>query len=138
VLTGRVAETGTSGAVSGLGMLAATGGALLVGLAAWAFGALERLTGSSTMPELGAWLVPAALVGGVGGSLIDSVLGATVQAIFRCPRCDKETERTLHSCGTPTVPLRGWRWLGNDGVNFLSSLGGALLALGVARGFGLV
>jgi len=139
VLTGKVVETGTSGAISPFGTFAAALGALVIGLSLWGFGAFERaLVGSGThlsMPGLGPWVVVAALVGGVGGSLLDSVLGATVQALFRCPRCDKETERTLHPCGTRTVPLRGWPWLGNDGVNFLSSLGGALIAVGIERAF---
>jgi len=28
--------------------------------------------------------------------------------------------------GTPNAPVRGWRWLGNDGVNLISSCAGAL------------
>jgi uncharacterized membrane protein len=53
------------------------------------------------------------------GSLFDSFLGATVQAIYFCPTCDKETERhPVHTCGTPTAMIRGWEWLNNDWVNF--------------------
>jgi uncharacterized protein (TIGR00297 family) len=68
---------------------------------------------------------------GLAGSSFDSLLGATVQAIYTCPACAKETERhPFHSCGTPTVPLRGWRWLDNDGVNFAASLVGAVVSVG--------
>jgi len=53
------------------------------------------------------------------GALFDSLLGATVQAIYYCPACQKETERNpVHSCGTETTQIRGWTWLGNDWVNF--------------------
>jgi uncharacterized membrane protein len=48
-----------------------------------------------------------------------------VQAIYYCATCDKETEKAFHGCGTPTLHRRGWRWLDNDMVNFLSSLVGA-------------
>jgi hypothetical protein len=39
------------------------------------------------------------------------------------------TNHVLH-CGSPSQPLRGWRWLDNDLVNFISSGAGALLAAG--------
>ena len=49
---------------------------------------------------------------------MDSLLGATVQVIYTCPACGKETERhPLHACGTQTVYKRGWRWMNNDAVN---------------------
>ena len=36
---------------------------------------------------------------GLLGALFDSLLGATVQAIYYCPACEKETERHLiHLC----------------------------------------
>jgi uncharacterized membrane protein len=69
---------------------------------------------------------------GLVGSLLDSILGATIQGIYRCPQCDKETERhPVHLCGSETTLIRGWRWLNNDLVNFIASVSGALTALGV-------
>jgi uncharacterized membrane protein len=60
--------------------------------------------------------------------LFDSLLGATVQAIYHCPHCDKETEKhPLHTCGTPTLQVRGWKWLNNDLVNVGCALVGALI-----------
>ena len=69
--------------------------------------------------------------GGLAGALVDSPLGASVQAIYYCPTCEKETEKRTHGCGTPTRQERGWRWLNNDMVNFFSSLIGALVAAGL-------
>jgi uncharacterized membrane protein len=72
------------------------------------------------------------IIGGLAGALFDSLLGATVQAIYHCPSCQKETERhPLHICGTVTVRVRGWRWLNNDWVNFACSLVGAAIAVGI-------
>jgi uncharacterized membrane protein len=66
----------------------------------------------------------------VAGALFDSLLGATVQAMFFCPTCGRETERhPRHSCGTATKHVRGWAWLDNDGVNFAASLAGAIVSL---------
>jgi uncharacterized protein (TIGR00297 family) len=115
----RVAP-GTSGGVTALGTLAALVGAALIGwLAAW------LLPGQPLIPVIGA-----ISLAGLAGAFVDSLLGATVQAIYYCPQCDKQTERhPLHNCGTPTELSRGWPWLNNDWVNFLSAAAGGLLAL---------
>lgn len=122
VTTGRVVRPGTSGGVTVLGMAATVAGALLIGLSA-------ALALAIVDDARAWWIVPAALVGGVAGSLADSLLGATAQVTRWCPRCESETERLLHRCGAPTTQLRGWRWLDNEGVNFVASLVGAGVAL---------
>lgn len=131
ITTWQIVEPGTSGGVSLTGLFAKTGGSLLIGLAALAFLALERLIVPAA-PSPAPALVLAALAGGLAGSYFDSLLGASIQAIYYCPACDKETERhPQHLCGAQTVYKRGWHWLNNDLVNFVSSLVGALAALGV-------
>jgi uncharacterized membrane protein len=78
----------------------------------------------------------AGTAGGLAGSLFDSLLGATVQAMYFCPACQKETERhPAHSCGARTERIRGWSWLGNDAVNFAATAFGALLAIGIGAFF---
>jgi len=113
-------EAGTSGGLSGLGTMATIGGAGTIGAAAWALQGMEA-----------GWLFAAIIcAAGTGGSLIDSLLGATVQAIYYCPTDEKETEQhPTHRCGTTTERIRGWSWLNNDLVNFICSASGALLAL---------
>jgi uncharacterized protein (TIGR00297 family) len=119
----RNVDPGTSGGVTAHGLAASAGGALTIGVTLLLAGAIER--GAWSL-----WLPAAALLGGVGGSLADSLLGATVQAIYRAPS-GGETERSVAIGGAPNRLLHGWRWMNNDLVNFVSSLVGGLIALGV-------
>ena len=127
--TGQRVPTGTSGGVTALGTLAASGGGLFIGLLALVLGQVEAIWGSGPSLKGGhLWLVPIGVLAGLAGSTFDSLLGATVQGIYYCPQCQKETEARIHRCGQPTRHLRGWRWLNNDVVNFASSIVGSLMA----------
>jgi uncharacterized protein (TIGR00297 family) len=113
-------EKGTSGGVSLVGTLASLAGSALIALLA----ALLFPLSSSVL------CFTAITLAGLAASLFDSLLGATVQAMYFCPKDQKETEKhPLHSCGTPTVRVRGWEWLTNDRVNVLCSMFGAGLIL---------
>ncbi len=117
ITTGRQVSAGSSGGISFLGSFVALIAAFGIGVLAWILSTTEIM------------FVPLIALAGLLGSFVDSVLGATIQAIYYCPKCKKETERhPLHYCGTPTTLYRGWHWLDNDWVNFLSSAFSALLA----------
>ncbi len=133
VTTGQVVPPGTSGGITRDGSLAALAGGLFIGLCAALFSAGERLaTGQPISIELLALLVLIGGLSGLGGAFFDSLLGATVQRIYYCDVCEKETEQVIHRCGSQSRPLRGWGWLDNDMINFISSVVGALLAAAFA------
>ena len=129
ITTGRPVPAGTSGGLSLIGTLASIGGGLMIGSLAAALAALGGAPALRLDPQ---WLPLIGAVGGLAGSLTDSLLGATVQRIYFCPRCHSETERAIHRCGTATQPLRGWPWMDNDAVNFLASAIGSLVAVWLA------
>ncbi|MDI7277084.1 MAG: DUF92 domain-containing protein [Anaerolineae bacterium] len=128
ITSGERVEPGASGAVSKLGLIASLAGAWLIGFLGLAFQVIDgRIDG---IPHTGrlVWLPLAAAVGGMVGSLVDSLLGATLQAIYYCPHCGKETEQPVHRCGRQPIYVRGLHWLDNDWVNLFSSVAGALVA----------
>lgn len=121
----REAPRGTSGAISAVGTLGSIAGSLLIALTA-AAGA--RLGGE--VPGISAWsLAGIVAVAGLAGSIVDSLFGATVQAVYRCPACDQTTEQRVHRCGTATVHARGLRWMDNDTVNLAAIAASASIGL---------
>ncbi|MBI5030769.1 MAG: DUF92 domain-containing protein [Chloroflexi bacterium] len=137
ITTGRRVPVGTSGGISRLGVLIAFCGALLIGLVAFIAEFSDTVFWHRVpfIPQ-SLWLIPIGAFAGLLGSLFDSFLGATVQGIYYCDFDHKETESKIHRCGHKTRLIRGWRWLDNDGVNFLSSFAGSLIALGIYLALG--
>jgi uncharacterized protein (TIGR00297 family) len=132
ITTGRRVEPGTSGGISLVGSLAALAGSAVIGGLAWCMAAVgggpSSVASGFSLPVLLPYLLVAAA--GVVGSLVDSLLGATLQAIYTCPVCRKETERhPTHTCGSPTTLKRGLAWLDNDMVNTACTASAALLVL---------
>ena len=126
LVTGHSLEPGESGGVTSLGTFAAFLASLFIAILAIFFwpAFLQKLTGAET------WVLLAGITAaGVFGGLVDSFLGATVQAIYYCPACAKETEKhPQHSCGRTTELVRGWKWFTNDVVNtFCAFMGGFVM-----------
>jgi uncharacterized protein (TIGR00297 family) len=132
ITTGQPVPVGTSGAVSVLGTAATVTGGLFIGLVIFLLHELDSLATGNRLRWIDLWMVAVGVVGGLAGSLFDSLLGATVQGIYYCDRCAKETEKTRHACGQVTRLVRGHRWLSNDMVNLLSSIVGGVVASAVA------
>jgi len=119
---------GTSGGVSPLGEVAIVGGGLLIGCVAWLLAITTNLVPSQGILSFGPNLLIVCMVSAFAGSTIDSVLGATVQSSYECRKCHKVTEHSTH-CEEPAGLLRGYRVIGNNWVNFISSLSGSVVGI---------
>jgi uncharacterized protein (TIGR00297 family) len=118
ITSGRRVPRGVSGAVTPLGTLASLAGALVIGAG---HAVLSRHPAAAL--RLG--------VAGLAGALADSVLGATLQAVYVCRSCGQRTEdrRHAHGSAAPALTLvRGVPLVTNDTVNLCASLVGALTA----------
>lgn len=125
VTTWQTARPGENGAVSALGLMAAATGALVIGSVALLGHFVEGFFGGEFTRSY-MWLPTVALIAGFLGSVVDSLLGATVQALYYCASDDAYTENPIHSCGRPALHTRGLMWIDNDAVNFVATVAGAI------------
>jgi len=116
ITTLRPVATGTSGAVTWVGLAGSICGACAVAVAGRLFG----------LPR---GIVPLVAAAGLTGALLDSLGGAILQGRFRCEPCEVDTERRVHRCGRQTVTVGGLTWLTNDGVNLLATTWGGGVVL---------
>ncbi|HTR81378.1 MAG TPA: DUF92 domain-containing protein [Bacteroidota bacterium] len=118
IITLKTVNAGTSGAVSLPGL---AGG--LLGAAVIALSGIYWLP-SASIPHT----LTVILFSGLIGSLIDSLLGATIQAQYTCEVCGKKTEKKIH-CAKPSALISGYLWITNDFVNWCCALSGCLCCL---------
>lgn len=128
IVNGKPVTAGTSGGITGLGLLASLLGGAFIGLV----GSIFNQFGESH--EVNSSIVILVLLGaiaGLGGSLIDSWLGATLQVMFHCEVCGKTIEKQDH-CNRKARQIRGLRGMSNDVVNAGSSFIGGVICLAIS------
>lgn len=117
ILSFKKVEAGTSGAISILGTCAAFLGSLLIAIVSINF-----------WDDVSLQVALLLALSGFLGNLVDTILGATIQASYSCQVCQLITEKIKH-CEQKTKLKRGLPFFNNDVVNFLSILIGSLLVL---------
>lgn len=111
-------EAGTSGAVTIWGTLAALTGAIFIGIVGGMLGTYDF------------WkVVGMVALAGVFGSLCDSFLGATVQALYWCDDHQTLTEKATCKDGSLAKLHKGIALFNNDVVNFSATVFGSMLGL---------
>lgn len=114
----KACEKGLSGGMSVIGTFAALIAAVVIPLIAMMFG--EVLITEALLICLIAFL----------GMIFDSFLGSLFQAKYVCPVCGRTVEKSIH-CEKPTTLCRGFRFVNNSTVNFISTVFSFVLAVAV-------
>lgn len=131
IVTWRRLEPGTSGGVSLAGTAAGAAGSLLI--AGWFALSVGLADAGTTVPAGTVGPAAALLVvwlAGFAGTTADSVLGATLQALYRDER-GAITERRHGDAGA-NERVRGIPLVTNDAVNAMSSIVAAAVAAALA------
>jgi uncharacterized protein (TIGR00297 family) len=123
ILSGKYLETGESGGVTVLGTIGAFFGSLTIA-------AVALMSCPHSSPAIiGKPEFILLLLSGLIASFSDSVLGASLQAQYQCPICQKKTEKLKHCQCMDTKHIKGVPWLNNDMVNLLSAIFSVLMIL---------
>jgi uncharacterized protein (TIGR00297 family) len=127
VLSRSRVAVGTSGGITAAGLGASAAGSALIALA------------SALLLDLALSVALIVALAGVAGSLLDSLLGATVQEVRRCPDCGALTEQYIHEpCDMRTIVVRGVPGMTNDWVNLVSCVTAAALGVSLALWTGAI
>lgn len=113
-------EPGTSGGVTLLGELGSAAGSALIALATL----FASYISGKPVPET--QVMQIFLLGWLG-ELLDSVIGATLQRKFYCPRCAVYTDREIHKCGSRTEHRGGFFHVTNEVTNIVATSAVSLL-----------
>ena len=116
ILTFKKVPRGISGGISLAGTISALLASVAVAVCVFA---------SPEIEANGIWIIA---LGGFIGTLVDSVLGASIQRCYKCNICEELTERLNH-CGAPTTLVKGLCFIDNNVVNLLSQFIAAGISL---------
>lgn len=117
ITTLKPVRKGTNGGVTFQGLLAATGGGLTIGLTFTAVGLMTAKC-SFDMALRQLLVIPISAAAGLLGSLIDSLLGATLEFSGYC----SVRKKVVSKPGPTVTKISGMTILDNDAVNAISVL----------------
>ncbi len=123
IITGKPVQRGRSGGITLKGILAGLVGSISVALIL----SINLLVIQRGVTIEAFWITVIVSASGFISSLLDSVLGATLQVHYLDEDTGRISEHPVLE-GKPLKKTSGVSWINNDMVNFLSILAGTLLA----------
>lgn len=121
ILNFKPVKPGTSGGVTLLGFTGALLGSFIIVF----FGSLVTSRYSSFTDVVP--FISMIIIAGLLGSIIDSIIGATIQSQYQCSVCGKITEKKIHCQNNATKLISGFRCIDNDVVNGICAFSGGLI-----------
>jgi len=98
-----------------------SGGISLIGTLGGVLGSIAIVMSSMFFFDLNFQILISLALFALIGNLFDSLMGATIQVIYKCSICGKLTEKKIH-CERETNYFKGIKAIDNDAVNFISVL----------------
>jgi uncharacterized protein (TIGR00297 family) len=114
ILTFKIVQQGISGGISLIGTLGGILGAAAIALSSIFWISAKHLN-----------YIFFIIFAGIIGNLFDSIIGASIQAKYKCDVCSKITEKIYH-CSKKASLIKGIKWINNDMVNFATAIIGGL------------
>jgi uncharacterized protein (TIGR00297 family) len=111
----QVVEAGTSGGVTMLGTFGSLLGSFLTAAVAMVISIVEH-PGIAKME-----IFSVIFILGWLGEVIDSLVGATLQVKYYCPRCNTLTDKRIHKCGSETIHVSGYSYITNEVTNIIAT-----------------
>ncbi|MGM0641133.1 MAG: DUF92 domain-containing protein [Thermotogota bacterium] len=126
ILTGKRVQKGMSGGITKFGTFASFLGALFLSFV-FMIGYIIKFQNQIVIKDL-IILSILTLIGGFLGSIIDSLLGASIQGIYKHRKTNELTEKRFDEDEENKL-IRGFKFIDNNLVNLLSSLTASLLMM---------
>lgn len=121
ILTGEEIDRGQSGGITFQGEIAAIISSLVIGSICGIWFSKNEMSQISI-------IIVAALVGGVLATNLDSFLGSTIQAKYKCIHCKMRLEKKAIHCNKSMIQDKGIPIIDNNVVNLLGAMVGALIS----------
>ena|SRR5215208_957401 len=121
ILTGEEIDRGQSGGITFQGEIAAIISSLVIGSICGIWFSKNEMSQISI-------IIVAALVGGVLATNLDSFLGSTIQAKYKCIHCKMRLEKKAIHCNRSMIRDKGIPIIDNNVVNLLGAMVGALIS----------
>ncbi len=117
ILSFKEIKQGISGGISFTGLIASLAGAFII--------SLTSLPWIESNYQVNILIIT---IAGFIGSILDSVLGSSLQAKYECTVCGNLIESKIH-CGNKTTLVKGKEWVNNDIVNLGAGISGGIFSI---------